>query len=138
MSLDAPFVPQRQTTSITGGARPLIYSFCCPAHSNPCLRMGRGRRSRPFALSIPRVLLAEGRRGHGNATAVRSQSEPAADEDRRAANNIFVCVEGHAPAARFLCVAALGRRQAAARQLASCSTRAPRSVPVPRSAGRPS
>ena len=50
----------------------------------------------------------------------------------------FVCVKVHAPAARFLCVAALGRRQAAARQLASCSTRAPRSVPVPRSAGRPS
>ena len=45
-----------------------------------------GRRSRPFALSIPRVLLAEDRRGHGNATAVRSQSEPVADEDRRAAN----------------------------------------------------
>jgi len=50
----------------------------------------------------------------------------------------FMCVKVHAPAARFLCVAALGRRQAAARQLASCSTRAPRSVPVPRSAGRPS
>ena len=50
----------------------------------------------------------------------------------------LVCVKVHAPAARFLCVAALGRRQAAARQLASCSTRAPRSVPVPCSAGRPS
>ena len=48
----------------------------------------------------------------------------------------FVCVKVHAPAARFLCVAALGRRQAAARQLASCSTRAPRSVPMPRSSCR--
>ena len=36
----------------------------------------------------------------------------------------FVCVKVHAPAARFLCVAALGRRQAAARQLASCYPRA--------------
>ena len=36
----------------------------------------------------------------------------------------FLCVEVHAPAARFLCVAALGRRQAAARQLASCYPRA--------------
>ena len=36
----------------------------------------------------------------------------------------FVCVKVHAPAARFLCVAALRRRQAAARQLASCYPRA--------------
>ena len=35
-----------------------------------------------------------------------------------------VCVEVHAHAARFVCVAALGRRQAAARQLASCYPRA--------------
>ena len=97
MSLDAPFVPQRQTTSVTGGTCPPIRSFCRPSHTNPRLCMGKGRRSRPFALSIPRVLLAEGRRGHGNATAVRSQSEPAADEDRRAANNAFCVCEGARP-----------------------------------------
>ena len=36
----------------------------------------------------------------------------------------FVCEKEHASAARFLSVAALGRRQAAARQLASCYPRA--------------
>ena len=45
--------------------------------------------ARSLSPSPSRVLLAEGRRGHGNATAVRSQSEPAADEDRRAANDVF-------------------------------------------------
>ena len=86
-----------ETDHVRHGRRPPADSFvlCCPSHTNPRLCMGKGRRSRPFALSIPRVLLAEGRRGHGNATAVRSQSEPAADEDRRAANNAF-CVCGGA------------------------------------------
>ena len=105
----------------------MIHSFCCPAHSNPCLRMGRGRRSRPVALSIPRVLLllAEGRRGHGNATAVRSQSEPAADGDCRAANNVPCVYERARPRGALPLCRRLGRRRAAARRLASCSTAGP-------------
>ena len=86
----------RPRPSRAAPARQFVRSFC-PSHTNPRLCMGKGRRSRPFALSIPRVLLAEGRRGHGNATAVRSQSEPAADEDRRAANNAFCVCEGARP-----------------------------------------
>ena len=124
MSLDALFVPQRQTTSVTGVDRPLIRSFCRPIHTNSCLCMGKGATLEAFRPLHPPC----SSRKAAAAMAMpppsgRSRSLPRVRTAGQRTKHL-VCVEVHAPAARFLCVAALGRRQAAARQLASCYPRA--------------